>query len=44
MLADTALAWRLDPDGNWTRIEPAPGDAPLNSQESLMERARRRHR
>ncbi len=44
MLADTTLAWRLDPDGNWTRIEPAPGDAPLNSQESLMERARRRHR
>jgi polyphosphate kinase len=42
MLADTALAWRLDPDGQWSRIEPGPGDAPLNSQEALMERVRRR--
>jgi polyphosphate kinase len=42
MLADTALAWRLDADGTWSRVLPAPGEAPLNSQEALMERARSR--
>jgi polyphosphate kinase len=40
-LADTALAWELGPDGSWSRIEPEPGEAPLNSQEALMERAGR---
>jgi polyphosphate kinase len=40
MLADTALAWRLDADGAWTRVAPAEGEAPLNSQEALMARAR----
>jgi polyphosphate kinase len=43
-LADTALAWELGPDGSWRRIEPAPGEAPLNSQEALMERAVRQSR
>ncbi|HSJ73266.1 MAG TPA: polyphosphate kinase 1 [Miltoncostaeaceae bacterium] len=40
-LADTALAWELGPDGSWSRVEPEPGEAPLNSQEALMERASR---
>jgi polyphosphate kinase len=44
MLADTALSWRLDSDGNWTRLRPASGEAPLNSQVALMDRARRRRR
>ena len=40
-LADTVLAWELGPDGAWRRIRPEPGEAPLNSQEALMERASR---
>ena len=40
-LADTALAWELGADGAWRRIRPEPGEAPLNSQEALMERASR---
>jgi polyphosphate kinase len=40
-MADTALAWELGSDGDWTRVEPEPGEAPLNSQEALMERASR---
>jgi polyphosphate kinase len=40
-LADTALAWELGADGSWPRVEPEPGEAPLNSQEALMERASR---
>jgi polyphosphate kinase len=40
MLADTALAWRLHPDGHWSRVTPAEGETPLNSQEALMARAR----
>ena len=38
-LADTALAWELGPDGGWSRIRPAEGEQPLNSQEALMEYA-----
>ena len=40
-LADTALAWELAADGTWSRVEPEPGAAPLNSQEALMDRAGR---
>jgi polyphosphate kinase len=40
-LADTVLAWELGPDGTWRRIRPEPGEAPLNSQDALMERASR---
>ena len=43
-LADTALAWELGADGDVARIRPAPGEAPLNSQEALMERASRQAR
>jgi polyphosphate kinase len=44
-LADTALAWRLEPDGSWSRLadDPAAGP-PLNSQEALLEHARRESR
>ncbi len=38
MLADTALAWELAPDGEWARVAPAPGAEPLNSQDELMRR------
>jgi polyphosphate kinase len=39
-LADTAKARRLLADGGERRIEPAPGEAPLNAQESFMRLAR----
>lgn len=39
MLSDTALAWRLDPSGAWSRVLPADGDEPLNSQSAFMARA-----
>ena len=38
-LSDTALAWRLQSDGSWSRVRPVGGEAPLNSQNALMERA-----
>jgi polyphosphate kinase len=42
MLADTALAWRLEPDGSWSRIADEAGSGPrLNSQEAMMEHAGR---
>jgi polyphosphate kinase len=41
-LADTALAWQLGPGGEWHRVMPADGEPPLDSQEALMDRARRR--
>ncbi len=42
MLADTALAWTLHADGTWARVPVPDGEAPLDSQARLMERARRR--
>jgi polyphosphate kinase len=41
MLDDTALAWELGASGDWVRKSAAPGEAPLNSQQALMERAAR---
>jgi polyphosphate kinase len=38
-LADTALAWELSADGTWTHRHAPDGEAPLNSQDALMERA-----
>ena len=38
-LADTALAWKLNSDGTWERRHPASGEAPLDSQDVLMQRA-----
>ncbi len=43
-LADTALSWRLAADGSWTRVTPADGEPPLNSQDALMELASRQAR
>ena len=43
-LRDTALAWELCPDGAWRRVEPAPGEEPLNSQDALMQAASHRAR
>jgi polyphosphate kinase len=42
MLTDTALAWRLHADASWTKVEPAEGEEPLDSQRELMDRAARR--
>jgi len=41
-LADTGLAWDLHPDGRWEQRRPAEGQEPLNSQDTLMRRARAR--
>ena len=38
MLDDTALAWELQASGDWIRKTAAPGEAPLNSQQALMDR------
>jgi polyphosphate kinase len=43
-LDDTALAWELGADATWRRVEPAPGQEPLNSQDALMEHASRKAR
>lgn len=40
LLADTTNAWQLGPGGSWTRIAPAPGQEPFNSQEQFMAEAR----
>lgn len=37
-LADTQKARLLNPDGTYTRIEPAPGEAALNTQDWMIER------
>ena len=38
-LADNCKAWDLQPDGTWTRRQPAPGEPRRSSQQLLMERA-----
>jgi len=38
-LTETAMAWELGPDGVWSRLRPAPGEAPVSVQETLMARA-----
>jgi polyphosphate kinase len=37
---DTINAWELGPDGVYTRVEPAPGEAPFDVQAWLMNRYR----
>jgi len=39
MLADTAGAWLLDGDGQWTRRARPDGESPFSSQGALMSRA-----
>ena len=39
-LSDTTLAWDLYPDGRWVHRHPNDGQAPFNSQDALMRRAR----
>jgi len=41
-LSDTALAWDLHPDGRWVHRRPDDAQAPFNSQDALMQRARAR--
>lgn len=38
-LADNDLAWTLNPDGSWHRVQGPMDEAPRNSQEELMERS-----
>jgi polyphosphate kinase len=40
MLADNITAWRLNPDGSWTRRSPADGEDPRPSQYRFMQSAR----
>jgi polyphosphate kinase len=42
LLADTAAAWELQPDGAWERVQPKKGERPRSAQATLMRRARRR--
>jgi polyphosphate kinase len=44
LLADNAHAWRLGPDGAWTRLQPKSGKRPKIAQDALMRRARLRER
>ena len=38
-LTDTGGSWELDAAGTWRRLRPAPGTAPLFTQETFMRRA-----
>ncbi len=38
-LADNVNAWRMLPDGRYTRLKRAPGEQPVRSQQLLCERA-----
>jgi polyphosphate kinase len=40
LLADTAYAWDLMPDGGWRRVQPAPGSRVVSAHELLLERAK----
>jgi polyphosphate kinase len=42
LLADTAAAWELQPDGAWKRAAPKKDDKPRSAQATQMRRARRR--
>jgi polyphosphate kinase len=42
LLADTAAAWELGPDGTWERVRPKKEERPRSAQAVLMRRARRR--
>jgi polyphosphate kinase len=44
LLADTAQAWSLRPDGSWRRIHPPKGEERWSAQDKLMKRARQRGR
>ena len=37
VLRDTERAWQLQPDGEYVRVVPAEGQAPVNSQRVLLE-------
>src|ERR671920_473586 len=36
-LSDTANAWEMNPDGDYTRLQPQEGEEPLDSQALLLE-------
>jgi polyphosphate kinase len=42
LLADNQLSWMLGPSGEWTRVVPAEGEAPLEAHVALQEAARAR--
>jgi polyphosphate kinase len=37
--SDTAQAWKLNPDGSWSRLSPADGEAPFSAQEHFLSQA-----
>jgi polyphosphate kinase len=36
---DTVQAWKLSPDGSWTRLSPARGETPFSVQEHFLSQA-----
>jgi len=44
LAADTRFAWKLEPDGTWTRVESAPGTPSASAHQVLMARATKRAR
>jgi polyphosphate kinase len=40
---DNCQAWRLSPDGVWTRLEPAPDEEAFRAQTYLLSRAAKAH-
>jgi polyphosphate kinase len=36
---DTVQAWKLGPDGSWSRLSPAGGEAPFSAQEQFLSQA-----
>jgi len=40
---DNCHAWLLDSTGNWTRLEPAPGEQPFRAQAYFLSKASKAH-
>jgi polyphosphate kinase len=36
---DTVQAWKLNPDGSWSRLSPAEGEEPFSAQEHFLSQA-----
>jgi len=43
LLSDTSDAWQMNADGSYEQVQPAPGEEPRSTQQSLIERAIKRH-
>jgi polyphosphate kinase len=36
-LQDNQLSWEMQPDGSYLRLQPQPGETPLNAQAAFMD-------